>query len=324
LVSENNVTYSNIITVNDLVFEYPGVRALNHVSFGICEGSITALVGPNGSGKTTLLRCLAGLEEPVSGSILFEDMDIVENPRICHKQIGYLSDFFGVYEDLTVDQCLCYMAMAHGIAKDRCKDAVNLVSKRLRIAQRLHDKAGALSRGLRQRLAIAQAIIHEPKMLLLDEPAAGLDPEARTTLSELFLMLRDQGMTLMVSSHILTELEEYSTEMLILKKGEIAGQRLVGNRKQILSLIRILLLEPATELRIVLEEFSGVSDIRIDGQECWFLFSGDAEARYNLLKYLIAQGARIVSFAEEKTDMQKEYLSVVRQSMNSEGILRDQ
>lgn len=301
-----------MITVENLVFEYPGVRALNDVSFTVHPGSITALVGPNGAGKSTLLRCIAALDEPVSGTVRLEGVDVLENPRLCHRNLGFLSDFFGLYEDLTAGQCLRYIAMAHGISKDLWQNAVALAADRVGIGDRLNDKTSTLSRGLRQRLAIAQAIIHQPRVVLLDEPASGLDPEARSALAGLFLSLRDQGMTLMVSSHILTELEEYSTDMLILKAGEIAGQRQVRARKTVASLFKVSLVQPSEALAIVLGEVQGVTDIRVHDRQGWFRFAGDAKARHDLLQRMLNSGVPVCAFAEEHADMQHEYLEVVQ------------
>ncbi|MCK4509545.1 MAG: ABC transporter ATP-binding protein, partial [Desulfuromonadales bacterium] len=216
-----------MIEVNDLVFEYPGTRALDGVSFRIEPGNITALVGPNGAGKTTLLRCMAALEVPLHGEVRIDGENIHEDPRSCHRKLGYLSDFFGLYDELTVRQCLLHAAASRGILAGEQLRVIEQAADRLGISDRLEMRAGALSRGLRQRLAIAQAVVHEPQILMLDEPASGLDPEARHSLAELFLTLRDQGMTLVVSSHILSELDEYSTDMLVLRDGRILSHDLI-------------------------------------------------------------------------------------------------
>jgi ABC-2 type transport system ATP-binding protein len=308
-----------MITVESLHFEYPGVVALKDVSFSIQDGSITALVGPNGAGKTTLLRCLAALDEPLSGTIRFDSLDILQNPRQCHRMSGYLSDFFGLYDDLTVHKCLTYVAMAHGLPYKQHEDALQLAASRVGLSNRLDQKAGALSRGLRQRLAIAQAIIHEPRVLLLDEPASGLDPEARSELSSLFLGLRDQGMTLIVSSHIISELEEYSTDMLVLDNGRVVGHRPVGPAGETATLLSLELSCPSESMAEILLAQKWVSDIRVDGNRCRFSFTGDVSARHELLKELVTQGIPVCSFAEEKTDMQNEYMSVMRHGASSEG-----
>ena len=183
------------IQVDGLCFEYPGKRALHDVSFAIEAGTITALVGANGAGKTTLLRCIAGLARPFSGGVAVDGMVVEDHPRDCHRKLGYLSDFYGLYDDLSVSQCLTYRAAAQGLAPDHIAAKVELAAERLDIVGHLEHKAGTMSRGERQRLAIAQAIIHEPEIVLLDEPASGLDPEARWSLSNLITALGHQGMT---------------------------------------------------------------------------------------------------------------------------------
>lgn len=303
-----------MLTVSDLTFEYPGVRALNNVSFTVSPGSITAIVGPNGAGKTTLLRCLAALDEPLTGSVMLGRLDVREYPRLCHRHIGYLSDSFGLYDDLTVEQCLLYAGMAQDVPRDRWSAALLRAAERTGIADHLGDKAGSLSRGRRQRLAISQAIIHEPKLVLLDEPASGLDPEARSALAGLFLDLRDQGMTLLVSSHILAELEEYCTDMLVLNNGEIAGQRAVHAHRTETSLIRIALAAPSPGLAAFLASAQGVAEVQLDGSEGWFRFTGSADARGELLKQMVLNGIPVCAFSEERAAMQREYFAAVRQA----------
>ena len=146
-------------------------------------------------------------------------------PRDVHRIMGYLSDFFGLYQDLTVARCLEYAAAAQGLPEADIPAAIERTAQRLDLSDRLQQTSGSLSRGLRQRVAIGQAIIHQPKVLLLDEPASGLDPEARASLAALFRQLQADGMTLLVSSHILAELDEYSTHMLALRDGRILENR---------------------------------------------------------------------------------------------------
>jgi len=216
-----------MITVKELCFDYPGKRALHNVSFTIPTGSITALVGPNGAGKTTLLGCLAGLRDFSSGEIIIThnhiEYKVAEEPRKVHQLCGYLSDSFGLYDELTVKQCLRYMAWSRGCPEHLVENQIQITAHKLHLEEYLNKKAGTLSRGLAQRLAIAQTIIQEPKILFLDEPASGLDPQARYELSQLLLALQKHGLTIIVSSHILSELEDYCTHMLVLDKGHILG-----------------------------------------------------------------------------------------------------
>ena len=212
----------NIISATNVVFDYATKRALFGVSIEVPRGATLAVVGPNGAGKSTLMRVLAGLDAPVAGTVIVDGVDVLAAPRLAHTKLGYLADFFGLYDELTVAQCLRHSASIRGVPDTGVAAAIARSAARLGLSDRLSETAGQLSRGLKQRLAIAQALIHEPKVLLLDEPAAGLDPEARASLSGLFRQLRSDGMTLVVSSHILAELEEYSTHMLAIRDGRVA------------------------------------------------------------------------------------------------------
>jgi ABC-2 type transport system ATP-binding protein len=210
-----------LIDVAQLVFEYPGHRALDGVSLHIGAGSVTALVGPNGAGKSTLMRCIAGLEQPLSGGIRVHGIAVEEQPRAVHRHLGYLSDFYGLYDRLSVARCLRYCALAMGVPADQAEARVQEVAAQLGLLELLQRRPTELSRGQRQRVAIGQAIVHPPAVLLLDEPASGLDPEARGSLSQLFRQLQARGMTLVVSSHILSELDEYCTHILSLRDGRV-------------------------------------------------------------------------------------------------------
>lgn len=309
-----------MIEVNDLVFEYPGTRALNGVSFRIAPGNITALVGPNGAGKTTLLRCMAALEVPMHGQVRIDGEDIHEDPRACHRKLGYLSDFFGLYDELTVRQCLLHAAASRGIPAGEQGRVTEQAAARLGLADRLGGKAGALSRGMRQRLAIAQAVVHEPQILMLDEPASGLDPEARHSLAELFRSLRDQGMTLVVSSHILSELDEYSTDMLVLRDGRILAHELIEQKAATATVnLKLSLSSPYRDLSALLAGLPGVSAVAGTEASAVFAFQGDSAARHLLLKTLLDRGVPVCAFAEQQRNMQSAYLDSVRRQESHEG-----
>lgn len=300
-----------MIDIKNLNFEYPGVLALDDVSLAVEEGDITALVGPNGAGKTTLLRCIAALDMPVSGIIHVNNIDVLKYPRQTHQQIGYLADFYGLYSQLTVEQSLRYAAMAHSIEPEAVAHAVTTAAVRLGIEDRLSQKVSTLSRGLTQRLAIAQAIVHEPKLLLLDEPASGLDPEARRSLSELFVALQGQGMTLMVSSHILAELEEYSTSMVIIRDGKIIEHQQLASHREKTMLVRVVSAEPSADLASLLSRQEHVEILKSDEQSCLFRFKGDNQALHQVLRDLVANNIPVCRFGEEKINMHDAYLQTV-------------
>jgi ABC-2 type transport system ATP-binding protein len=299
-----------MIDVEDLVYEYPTSRALNGVSLHIAAGTITALVGPNGAGKTTLLRCLAALEDPYSGRITIDGLDTVEVPRQIHAKLGYLPDFYGLYDELTVRRCLAYAARAHGIASALASAAVEKAAARVGLMGRLESRAGELSRGLRQRLAIGQAIVHEPKVLLLDEPAAGLDPQARRDLSTLLLQLRDAGMTLLVSSHILAELEDYCSEMIIIEGGRIAGGGAIKVRDDSRPRYLIELATARSDLKDFLVS-KGAEVAEADSIHAVILFTRNPGARAKLLRELVGAGFEVASFGESSKALEDAYFAQV-------------
>jgi ABC-2 type transport system ATP-binding protein len=303
-----------MIAVEGLVYDYPGLRALDDVSFTLSKGSITALVGPNGAGKTTLLRCIAALNAPYAGRVLLDGVDVHEHPRDSHRRMGYLSDFFGLYDSLSVDQCLRHRAAIHGIPAAERATAADRAAADTGLAERRGQAAGSLSRGLRQRLAIAQAIIHRPPLLLLDEPASGLDPEARHDLSTLLLRLRSEGMTILVSSHILMELEDYSSHLLILRGGRLLAHRaLDGGGSGDAVPIELRLARPDDRLAALLGAQAGVTGLEADDEGARFLLAGDAATRAALLRVLIEHGLAVASFAPRAADLQEAYLSELRE-----------
>ena len=308
-----------MINVEHLIFDYPGHRALDDVSFAIAPQTITALVGPNGAGKTTLLRCLVALDRPGAGRVMLEEIDVHEAPREAHKRMAFLPDFFGVYDDLTVRQCLGYRARAHDVPRERRRAAVERAAERLGIADRMKDYAGTLSRGLKQRLAIAQAIIHEPRIALLDEPAAGLDPEARYSLAAVFRELRADGMTLIVSSHILAELEDYSTHLLAIRDGRIVDLRALQQPETGEAPVAMQLRLATADQRIgaLLGTIAGVSDIAVDTLLVHFSLAGGVQVQHALLKRLIDEGLPVAEFAPVQSSLQDSYLALMRKQVVS-------
>ncbi|WP_296510173.1 ABC transporter ATP-binding protein [Rhodoferax sp.] len=302
-----------MIQVRDLVFDYLGHRALHGVSVDIPAGTVTALVGPNGAGKSTLMRCMAGLDTPLSGSITVGGIDVQEHPREVHTQLGYLSDFFGLYQELTVQQCLSYAAASQGIADKHIAKRVLDVARFLNLSDKLQSLASNLSRGQRQRVAIGQAIVHMPRVLLLDEPASGLDPEARADLSVLFRTLQAKGMTLVVSSHILSELDEYCTHILSIREGRVSrfaslAATATGSEGVVKALLQVQLAAPAPQLAQALAAYE-VAHLDASGATptTVYLPAGDLAARAALLAKLTAAGVPVCAFQEVRTSLQMSY-----------------
>jgi ABC-2 type transport system ATP-binding protein len=300
-----------MITVTDLVYEYPTTRALKGVSLHVAPQTITALVGPNGAGKTTLLRCLAALEDPYSGTVTVAGHDTRAEPRAIHALLGYLPDFCGLYDALSVRRILTYTARSRGIVPALTATAVEKAADRVGLVDRLDTKAGDLSRGLRQRLAIAQAIVHEPKVLLLDEPSAGLDPQARRDLSALLVSLKTAGMTLVVSSHILAELEDYCSEMLIIEDGLIVGGKAIKVKDVERPRYFVEIAKARSDLKDFLNARAGVDVIEADEYHALFTHARSATARARLIRDLINAGFDVSAFGEATKALEAAYFSQV-------------
>jgi len=300
-----------MIEVRDLIYEYPNKRALDGVTLSVDTKTITALVGPNGAGKTTLLRCLAALEAPYSGNVVIDGLDTRESPREIHAKLGYLPDFYGLYDELSVRRCLTYAAWSHGLAPALTTDAVAKAAHRVGLVDRLETPAGQLSRGLRQRLAIGQAIVHEPKVVLLDEPAAGLDPQARRDLSALLLQLRDAGMTLVVSSHILAELEDYCSTMIIIDNGKVVGGKPIKVRDDERPRYILELATARSDLKSFLIA-AGIDVLEVGDHHALFNFTRNASARAKLVRDLVKAGFDVSSFGESTRALEETYFAQVK------------
>lgn len=311
-----------MLRVQNLVFDYPGHRALDDVSFAVDPGTITALVGPNGAGKSTLMRVCAALEQPFSGHVFLDGRDVHDNPRAAHRRMGFLPDFYGLYDELTVAQCLTYRAATQGVPASERRAMVAAVAGRLDIADRLDQKAGTLSRGLRQRLAIAQAVLHEPSFLMLDEPAAGLDPAARIGLSAILRQLAGEGMTILVSSHILAELQDYSSHILMLKNGRLVEHAAldviaasVGQKLE----IRLDFAAPDHALSARLTVIAGIEVVSCGFDEAIVRVDADPAQRAAALAKVVAAGLPLAAFAPERRSLQDIYLDRMKDTAAPEA-----
>ena len=296
-----------MINVQHLDFYYGNTQALYDVSVELPQGSITGLIGPNGAGKSTLMRCMAGLEIPTSGDVLLDGLPILDNPRDSFSKLGYLPDFFGLPDGLSVIQCLTYAAKSRGIPDARLPDLLLETVRLLNLEHKLYAKVSDLSRGQKQRVGIGQVIIHRPKFLLLDEPASGLDPEARHELSLLLLKLKDEGMSILVSSHILSELDEYCSHMLVIKGGRVQAFQSVNddvNEDQTVSLQFVGLDESIFER---VRNTEGVKQAEWNNHAVTVILDAGEEARAALLRKLFEQNLPLSEAAVIKASLLNSY-----------------
>jgi ABC-2 type transport system ATP-binding protein len=197
-----------MIHVENLTKRYGNMQALAGMSFDVPAGEIFGFVGPNGAGKTTTLRILATLLEPAAGAATIDGIDVTADPHAIRDRIGFMPDFFGVYDQLTTAEYLAFYANCYRVPRGRWKQLVSDLLELINLTEKADAQVNSLSRGMKQRLCLARALVHDPKVLLLDEPASGLDPRARVEMRELLLELKRMGKTIIISSHILPELAE--------------------------------------------------------------------------------------------------------------------
>lgn len=309
-----------MIEIENLNFEYGATQVLHDINLHIKKGAITALVGPNGAGKTTLMRCMVGLEIPSLGRVTVGGIDVSKQPHDVHALSGYLSDFFGLYDNLTVAQNLTYMAQCHGLSGAVLTQRVQEVAGLTGVTHHLEKMAGALSRGYRQRLGVGMTLLHKPQVLLLDEPASGMDPESRVNFSRLILALRDAGYTLLVSSHILAELEDYCTDMLVIREGRVAEHVYLSDHQSNTTtqlLIGVLNLSDA-HLKILSEDKDLQNVEKTDENIVRCETACGVEEQHALLKRLLRKNVPIHQFASEQKTLQRAYMELAEASGTSD------
>jgi ABC-2 type transport system ATP-binding protein len=310
-----------VIELKDLRKEYDDLVAVEDLTLSIPQGEIYGLIGPNGAGKTTSIRMSCGLLVPTQGTVRVADVDVISQPEQALTFVGYLSDFFSVYEDLKVWEYLDYFAHAYKMPLGQIADRITEVIAQVGLEVKRDAMIRGLSRGMKQRLGIARAIIHRPKVLILDEPASGLDPKARFDLRNLLRSLRDQGATILISSHILTELEGFCTSIGIMEKGRLVRSGRIEDVTAAETTTRALRLrwmgDSAAAIEALLSKDANVSGISLgkkdsDQNEGGFQFSGSEDELVLVLADLIAAGVRIVAFAEVKQTVEDLYMKLSR------------
>lgn len=303
------------ISVRDLRVDYGDFIAVNEVSLTVPYGEVFGLVGPNGAGKTSTFNVLATLMEPTYGEVRLAGIDILEDTLAARRVIGYMPDLAPVPSDLRVWEFLDFHADTHGIGptnlrRDRvaeCLEAVALTEKR-------HAWCKALSRGQTQRLVLAKTLLHRPRVLILDEPASGLDPLSRRDLRKTLQGLAREGATVFVSSHILSELAEMCSSICVMNQGKILAsgtaeevRRTLGRAERRLTATIIGDTQPAADWLV---RQDGVHNLSAEGRTLGFGFLGDDEAQADLLAGLVASGARVKALDEKSSSFEEILIEV--------------
>ncbi len=291
--------------------EFGKLVAVNDISFDLGPGDILGLIGPNGAGKTTLLRALAGIQPTTSGSARVMGFDVFEEESQCRMHIGFAPDFPSLYDDLTIDQFLTFIALAYDVPDGIARERIDLWLEQLWLTEKQHEKIVNLSRGMRQRVTVARTLVPNPVVILLDEPSGGLDPAGRVQFRQVLSSLRDQGKALIVSSHILADLEDYCTHIAIIEQGRILRFGRVGDlhdRAAGRLRYRLRLAEPVDNFATTLERFSSVSDIAADDGWWSFEFDESEHRAAELLSQLIGSGLAVASFHAHGHTLEEIYL----------------
>ena len=306
-----------IVEAHGLLKRYDGTLAVAGVDLSIDEGEIFGLVGPNGAGKTTMLRMLATLLAPTAGDAEIAGASIHRNPQAVRRVLGYMPDAFGVYDDMKVWEYLDFFGRCYGLGPAQRRRMIGDLLELVDLAAKRDAYVVSLSRGMQQRLCLAHALVHDPQVLLLDEPASGLDPRARVELRELLRELRALGKTILISSHILPELEELCTSVAIVDRGRVLAAGTIaeiGQRLRVGEVLRVRVLGGETEAETARTWFEARDDVasatRDGSNEIEIGFRGDEAGAAALLAAAIRSKLPVVSYSPAATDLQELFLQV--------------
>lgn len=302
---------SAALEVSGITRRFGAFTAVDRVSFTVLPGQIVGFIGPNGAGKTTTMRICATLDLPDQGDVRVAGESVLDQPRRARQRLGFMPDSYGAYSHTSVQEYLDFFARAYGLRGEARRAALKQVSEFTALDSMLDKPMGALSKGMKQRLCLAKTLLHDPQVLILDEPAAGLDPRARVELRELVKALAAQGKAILISSHILTELAEMCDGVVVIERGEVKGSGSVAAMTRGLTSQRQLFvrtLGPPDALERALLEQPGVSGVRVDKGGCVCQVAGDEAALAPLLARLVAAGLAVVEFAPETINLEDVFL----------------
>ncbi|MBL9032998.1 MAG: ABC transporter ATP-binding protein [Phycisphaerae bacterium] len=306
-----------MIEITNLTKRFGDLVAVDHLSLSIGPGEVFGFIGPNGAGKSTTMKILACLMKPDEGSARVDGLDVMRDGDRIRRILGYMPDFLGVYDDLTVDEYLQFFAAAFEIPRSRRRTVVDSVLELTDLTGKRKAMVDSLSRGMQQRLGVARVLIHEPKVLLLDEPASGLDPRARIEMRSLITELGRMGKCLMVSSHILTELGEMSTSIGIIERGRLL---FAGSLAEALARVRggeRIAIRPEGDADLVSAAATLAADPRVarafaeDGNLVVELTPGE-HGHHFVLERLMVSGVRIASFAPQAVKLEDAFLTLTK------------
>lgn len=304
-----------MIRIEHLSKRYGKMEALKELTLEIEQGTVFGFVGPNGAGKSTTMSILATLLEPTSGKAYVGGYEVTKNPKQVRKLIGYMPDFFGVYDNLTAYEYLDFYGANYDIPAPERREIIPKLLELVNLTHKRDDFVDGLSRGMKQRLGLARCLVHNPEVLILDEPASGLDPRARIELREILKELRKMGKTIIISSHILPELAEMCNMIGIIEAGELIA---CGSMEDIYTqmkeqkLLKIRLLNRWDDLIDKLQALSVISSITQEEDTIVAGFVGSDEEQVRLLAEIIQEGYPLAAFGETEGNLEEIFLEITK------------
>ena len=301
-----------MLEIRDLKKNYGKYQVLNGLDMTVPDGSLFGFVGPNGAGKTTTLKIMVGLLEADGGTVSYDGFSFQEEGW--ERHVGYVPDFFGVYDNLKVWEYMEFFASCYGLEGLKARKRCSALLEQIGLEDKEEFYVDGLSKGMKQRLCLARALIHDPEVLILDEPMAGLDPRTRFDFRETLKDLSDQGKTIVLSSHVLSELSELCTDVGIIDQGRMA---LTGSIRDILSQVNssnpivITLFGGGTDVALsILKSHPSVHTITVKGREIVVRFSGDEQEEAVLLQRLVDAGLLVSGFTREKGSLESLFMQL--------------
>ena len=306
-----------IETIN-LTKKYGKFTALDSLNLKVEKGTVFGFVGHNGAGKSTTFSILSTLLAPTSGTAFVNGYDVTKNPKMVRKYIGYMPDFFGVYDQFKTDEYLDFYGASYGIPLEERQKLIPQLLELVNLTDKKDAYVDVLSRGMKQRLCLARALIHDPEVLILDEPASGLDPRARIEMREILRELKSMGKTIMISSHILPELAEMCDEIGVINGGKLVATGRVEEIHQQLQankVLKVLILKDIEKAIRFFEDIPSVSNIQLSEQRAnllSFSFEGTDEEQVELLKKALDSGVMILSLSQEESNLEDIFLEITK------------
>ncbi|MTI49659.1 ABC transporter ATP-binding protein [Sporosalibacterium faouarense] len=304
-----------MLRLENVTKKYGKFIAVNNLSLEIEEGEIFGFVGPNGAGKTTTLKMIATLLQPTSGNIFIDNIEVSQNVKKVRGIMGYMPDFFGVYDDLKVSEYLDFYGDVAGLSKEEKLQVIPDLLELVDLKNKKSEYVDSLSRGMKQRLCLARSLIHNPRLLILDEPASGMDPRARVQMKEILKELRRMGKTILISSHILPELSELCTNIGIIERGQIIESGSVDEIMRKVNKtnnIRLTVLDFTEKAMKLLKEEPVVGNVYNDDKSIEFNFEGGDKEIVYLIKKLVNNDVPVLSFKPIESNLEEIFMKVTK------------